>query len=86
MTYARRWLTAVATELTHYSAKNTITIVEAGDREGEPQESVIAGPLLFVALDDTVATGPASQAPDLSHYLAELRGALIEADSTRCPS
>jgi hypothetical protein len=77
MTYARRWLTAVGRELAPYSAKNTITIVEAGDREGERQESVIAGPLLFVALDDAMAIRNGAQAPDLSRYLAELRGALI---------
>jgi len=76
MTYARRWLTAVARELAPYSAKNTITIVESGDREGERQENVIAGPLLFVTLDDAMAIRNGSQAPDLSRYLAELRGAL----------
>jgi hypothetical protein len=77
MTYARRWLTAVAQELALYSAKRTITITEPGEREGETQDSEIAGPLLFVALDDSIAVRPGAQAPELSRYLAELRGALI---------
>ena len=63
MTYARRWLTAVCQELAPYSAKNTITITEPGDREGETQEKTIAGPLLFVALDDAVAIPPAAAIP-----------------------
>jgi Glycosyl hydrolases family 35 len=77
MTYARRWLTAVARELAPYSAKRTVTIPEPGDREGETQDSKIAGPLLFVALDDDIAVRPGAQAPELSRYLTELRGALI---------
>ena len=77
MTYARRWLTAVAKELAPYSAKNTIVITEPGEREGETQDNETAGPLLFVALDDAVAFRPDSEAPELSRYLAELRGALI---------
>jgi hypothetical protein len=77
MTYARRWLTAVAQELAPYSAKTTITITEPGDREGETQDNEIAGPLMFVALDDSIAVRQGAQAPELLRYLAELRGALI---------
>jgi hypothetical protein len=76
MTYTRRWLTAVAKELAPYGARRPITITEAGDREGETQDTVIAGPLLFVALDNALMVRPGSEAADLSRYLAELRGAL----------
>ena len=76
MTYARRWLTAVARELAPYSAKNMISISEPGSREGESQEKQIPGPLLFVALDDVASVPPGAEAPDLAKYLAELRGAL----------
>jgi hypothetical protein len=76
MTYARRWLTAIARELAPYSSRNTIRITEPGEREGETQEKQIGGPLLFVALDDGVAIRTGSDAPDLSRYLGELRRAL----------
>ena len=76
MTYTRRWLTAVAKELAPYAARRPITITEAGDREGETQDTVIAGPILFVALDNALMIYPGSEAADLSRYLAELRGAL----------
>ncbi len=77
MSYTRRWLTAVAIELAPYSAKSTITITEPGDRDGETQENQIAGPLLFVGLDDIVAIRPGSDASELSRYMGELRRALI---------
>jgi Glycosyl hydrolases family 35 len=76
MTYARRWLTAIAKELAPYGSKNTVRITEPGDREGEIQEKEISGPLLFVALDDAVAIRTGSGAPDLSRYLSELRRGL----------
>lgn len=76
MTYARRWMTAVARVLAPYSAKNMISISEPGSREGESQEKQIPGPLLFVALDDVASVPPGAEAPDLAKYLAELRGAL----------
>src|SRR5713101_5513053 len=47
MTYARRWLTAIARELAPYGSKKTVRITEPGEREGETQEKEISGPLLF---------------------------------------
>src|SRR5882762_4643089 len=76
MTYARRWLTAIARELAPYSSKNTVQITEPGEREGETQAVEISGPLLFVALDDAVAIWNGTSGPDLSRYLGELRRAL----------
>src|SRR5467141_2891402 len=76
MTYARRWLTAIARELAPYSSKNTVQITEPGEREGETQDVEISGPLLFVALDDAVAIRNGTSGPDLSRYLGELRRAL----------
>src|SRR5467141_221799 len=76
MTYARRWLTAIARELAPYSSKNTVQITEPGEREGETQDVEISGPLLFVALDDAVAIRNGTSGPDLSRYLSELRRAL----------
>jgi glycosyl hydrolase family 35 len=76
MTYARRWLTAIAKELAPYGSRNVIHITEPGEHEGETQEREIGGPLLFVALEDAVAIGTGSDAPDLSRYLSELRRAL----------
>jgi hypothetical protein len=76
MTYARRWLTAIARELVPYMSRKTIRITEPSEREGETQEKEISGPLLFVALDDAVAIRTGSDAPDLSRYLSELRRAL----------
>jgi len=43
MTYARRWLTAIARELAPYSSKNTVQITEPGEREGETQAVEISG-------------------------------------------
>src|SRR6202521_1409604 len=65
MTYARRWLTAIARELAPYSARNTVRVTEPGEREGDKQEKEISGPLLFVALDDAVAIRTGSATPDL---------------------
>jgi hypothetical protein len=76
MTYARRWLTAIARELAPYGSRNVIRITEPGEHEGETQEKEIGGPLLFVALDDALAIPTGSDAPDLSRYLGELRRAL----------
>jgi hypothetical protein len=76
MTYARRWLTAIARELAPYGSRNVIHLIEPGEHEGETQEKGIGGPLLFVALDDAVAIGTGSDVPDLSRYLGELRRAL----------
>jgi hypothetical protein len=76
MTYARRWLTAIARELAPYSSRNTVPVTEPSDREGETQEKEIRGPLLFVALEDAVAIRADSGATDLSRYLSELRRAL----------
>ena len=76
MTYARRWLTAIARELAPYSSRNTVPVTEPSDREGETQEKEINGPLLFVALDDAVAIRTGSGGSDLSRYLSELRRAL----------
>ena len=76
MTYARRWLTAIARELAPYGSRNTVRITEPSEREGETQEKEISGPVLFVALDDAVAIRTGSDAPDLSRYLSELRRAL----------
>ncbi len=45
MTYARRWLTAIARELAPYGSKKTVRITEPGEREGETQEKEISGPL-----------------------------------------
>ena len=76
MTYARRWLTAIARELAPYASRNTIQITEPGEREVETQEKEISGPLLFVALDDAVTIQTGSGTPDLLQYLSELRRAL----------
>src|SRR5882757_8343323 len=54
MTYARRWMTALASELVPFNSINTLRINEPGEREGETQVDV-NGPLLFVVLDDAVA-------------------------------
>jgi hypothetical protein len=77
MTYARRWLTAVAKELAPYYSGRSVLINEPGEREGEPQEKEISGPLLFVALDDAVSIGIGSGVPELTRYLSELRRALV---------
>jgi hypothetical protein len=76
MTYARRWLTAIARELAPYSSRNTVPVTEPSDREGETQEKEINGPLLFVTLEDAVSIRTDSGAPELSRYLSELRRAL----------
>jgi hypothetical protein len=76
MTYARRWLTAIARELAPYNSRRMVRITEPGEREGESQEKEISGPLLFVALDDGAAIRTGSETPDLSSYLGELRRAL----------
>jgi hypothetical protein len=76
MTYARRWLTAIARELAPYTSRNTVRVTEPGEHEGETQEKEISGPLLFVALEDAVSIRTDSGAPDLSRYLSELRRAL----------
>jgi hypothetical protein len=75
MTYARRWMTAIARELTPFNSRNTIQITEPGEREGETQVDV-NGPLLFVALDDAVAIRSGSDTTELSRYLSELRRGL----------
>jgi len=76
MTYARRWMTAVARVLAPYSAKNLISVIEPVGRDGETQEKKIPGPLLFVALDDAEGIQPGADTSELKRYLAELRGAL----------
>ena len=75
MTYARRWMTAVARELVPFNSRNTIQINEPGEREGETQVDV-NGPLLFVVLDDAVAIRSGSDTTNLSRYLSELRRGL----------
>jgi len=76
MSYARRWLTAVARELASYSARNTFEVTEPGDREGSTHIKAIGGPLLYVVLDDATQIRPGSDATDLSRYVGELRKAL----------
>jgi len=76
MTYARRWLTAIARELAPYGSRNTVPVTEPSDREGQTQEKEIDGPLLFVTLEDAVSIRTDSGAPELSRYLTELRRAL----------
>lgn len=76
MTYARRWLTAIARELAPYGSRNTVPVTEPSDRESETQEKEINGPLLFVTLEDAVAIRTDSGAPELSRYLTDLRRAL----------
>src|SRR5882672_7411813 len=75
MTYARRWMTALASELVPFNSINTLRINEPGEREGETQVDV-NGPLLFVVLDDAVALGNGSDTTGLSRYLSELRRGL----------
>jgi hypothetical protein len=75
MTYARRWMTALARELIPFNSINTLRINEPGEREGETQVDV-NGPLLFVVLDDTVAIRSGSDTTELSRYLSELRRGL----------
>jgi hypothetical protein len=76
MSYARRWLTAVASVLAPYSARNMMSIGDPGDPEAEAKEKQIPGPLLFVALDDVVTVLPGAESADLARYMGELRGAL----------
>ena len=75
MTYARRWMTAIARELAPFSSRNTVGITESGEREGETHVD-INGPLLFVVLDDAVAIRTGSDTTDLSRYFSELRRGL----------
>src|SRR5258707_5268231 len=75
MTYARRWMTALASELVPFNSINRLRINEPGEREGETQVDV-NGPLLFVVLDDAVALGNGSDTTGLSRYLSELRRGL----------
>src|SRR5579872_416140 len=75
MTYARRWMTAIARELAPFNSRNTVRITEPGEREGETQVDV-NGPLLFVILDDAVALRSGSDTTNLSRYLSELRRGL----------
>ncbi|MGH9681463.1 MAG: beta-galactosidase, partial [Candidatus Acidiferrales bacterium] len=76
MSYARRWMTAVGSILAPYSAKNRMSVTYPGGKDGKMQQEQIAGPLLFVALDDGAALPNGAKAPNLSRYLAELEGAL----------
>jgi hypothetical protein len=76
MSYARRWLTAVAKELAPYTAKNTFEVAEPGDREGSTHIKEIGGPLLYVVLDDASQIRPGAPATDLSRYVGELQKAL----------
>ena len=76
MSYARRWLTAVARELAPYSARNTFEVTEPGDREGSTHIKAIGGPLLYVVLDDATQIRSGADATDLSRYAGELRKAL----------
>ncbi|MCU1341828.1 MAG: exo-beta-D-glucosaminidase [Candidatus Acidoferrum typicum] len=75
MTYARRWMTAIARELMPFNSRNTVQITEPAEREGEKQVDV-NGPLLFVVLEDAVAIRTGSDTTELSRYLSELRRGL----------
>jgi hypothetical protein len=76
MTYARRWMTAIARELAPFHSKNTLRINEPGEREGETQAVDGNGPLLYVVVDDAVSIRTGSDTTDLSPYLSELRRGL----------
>ena len=76
MSYARRWLTAVARELAPYSARNTFEVTEPGDREGSTHIKAIGGPLLYVVLDDATQIRSGADATDLARYAGELRRTL----------
>src|SRR5258707_13497200 len=71
MTYARRWMTALASELVPFNSINTLRINEPGEREGETQLDV-NGPLLFVVLDDAPALRNASDTTGPPQYFTEL--------------
>jgi hypothetical protein len=76
MTYARRWMTAIARELAPFASTKTVGITEPSERAGETQVNDVSGPLLFVALEDALVIQAGSGAADLSRYLSELRRGL----------
>jgi hypothetical protein len=76
MTYARRWMTAIARELAPYSSTNTLQISEPGEREGETQTVDASGPLLLVIVDDLVSIPAGTDTTGLAPYLSELRRGL----------
>ena len=75
MTYARRWMTAIARELAPFNSRNAVQTSDPAEREGDKQLDV-NGPLLFVVLDDAVAIRNGSDTAALSRYLSELRRGL----------
>ena len=76
MTYARRWMTAVARELAPFNSRDTIRLSVPGEREGDTQAVDVNGPLLFVVLEDAVVIRAGSDTTEVSRYLSELRRGL----------
>jgi hypothetical protein len=76
MTYAQRWLAAVAQELAPYESKKQVRVTDPGEQQGETAEKMIAGPLLFVALGDAATMRDSSNGSALQRALAEFGGAL----------
>jgi len=77
MTYAPRWLAAVARELAPYGSLCTLKVAEPGEKGGEMREKQISGPLLFVALGEGMGLRPGASTSNIERYLEELRGALV---------
>ncbi|MBI1738935.1 MAG: beta-galactosidase, partial [Acidobacteria bacterium] len=74
MRYTRKWLVAVAHELSEYSSQRTQRIKVPSGKRGDLKEKAISGPLLFVQLDDDMAIGRANYAgPAFWRYMSELR-------------
>jgi hypothetical protein len=77
MRYARLWLGAVARELAPYSANRKVRVPRPTGRRDEMQEQDVAGPLLFVQLDDDMAIGRTNYTgPEFWRYMEALRSML----------
>ncbi|HEX9760107.1 MAG TPA: beta-galactosidase [Candidatus Acidoferrales bacterium] len=77
MTHARRWLAAVAGELTPYLPTRAIVVEQPTGRRGEMESTTVSGPLLFVQIDDDLAIGRSNNAgPVFWQYVQELYAAL----------
>ncbi|MCL5288631.1 MAG: beta-galactosidase [Acidobacteria bacterium] len=74
MQHARKWLVAVARELSQYSSHRTMHVLVPPRKRGGPEEKEITGPLLFVQLDDDMAIGRSNYAgPAFWRYMSQLR-------------
>ncbi len=74
MSYARKWLTAVATELAPYSSHRLVRSL-AEEPDTPPRDA--SGPLLFVQLGDDFASGRNNRiGPAFRHYVDALRAAM----------